>query len=54
MLTSRDAVIGFRSLATAVDFFNGLLGLHRDSISARIASADSPRPKDSPNLTANW
>jgi hypothetical protein len=28
MLTSRDAVIGFRSRATAVDFFNGLLGLN--------------------------
>jgi hypothetical protein len=26
MLTSRDAVIGFRSRATAVGFFNGLLG----------------------------
>jgi hypothetical protein len=25
MVTSRDAVIGFRSRATAVDFFNGLI-----------------------------
>ena len=51
MLTSRDTVIGFRSRATAVDFFNGLLGSGRRKIMKTPRSSNMralpPRLKNS-------
>jgi len=47
MLTSRDAVIGLRSRATAADFFNGLLVLLEGHVPVVIA--DEPLPGGEPS-----